>query len=146
MAKKKPKTELAKSWKTAVAAPSERLVGDLRRLIEQSRQQVAQAVNSATVWLYWNVGKRIREDVLGNQRAGYGEQIVSSLSAQLTAEYGRGFSRQNLFRMIRFAEVFPDGRSRQTDRAPTRLRCCMRGLSGPTTVRASGSRATRRAP
>ena len=33
---------------------------------------------------------------------------MSSLSAQLTAEYGRGFSRQNLFRMIQFAEVFPD--------------------------------------
>ena len=94
--------------KTAATGPPERLVGDLRRLIEQSRQQIAQTVNSAIVWLYWNIGKRIREDILGNQRAGYGEQIVSSLSAQLTAEYGRGFSRQNLFRMIQFAEVFPD--------------------------------------
>ena len=108
MAKKKAKTNLTKAPKTAATVPSEGLVDDLRRLIEQSRQQVAQAVNSATVWLYWNIGKRIREDILGNQRAGYGEQIVSSLSAQLTAEYGRGFSRQNLFRMIQFAEVFPD--------------------------------------
>ncbi len=60
------------------------------------------------MWLYWNIGKRIREDVLKNKRADYGEQIVSALSAQLTAEYGRGFTRANLFHMIRFAEVFPD--------------------------------------
>jgi hypothetical protein len=41
-------------------------------------------------------------------RAEYGGQIVSALSKQLTAEYGRGFSRHNLFRMIQFAEAFPD--------------------------------------
>ena len=65
-------------------------------------------MNSAMVGLYWSIGNRIREDILHEQRAEYGEQIVPTLSAQLTAEYGRGFSRQNLFRMIRFAEVFPD--------------------------------------
>lgn len=58
--------------------------------------------------LYWQIGKRIREDVLQEQRAEYGEQIVSSLSHQLTAEYGRGFNRRNLFHMIKFAQVFPD--------------------------------------
>ena len=107
MAKKKPRRELTKEKKSA-AAPSKRLVKDLRGLIEDSRQQVAQAVNSALVWLYWNIGKRIREDVLHEQRAEYGEEIVSRLSTQLSAEYGRGFSRQNLFRMVRFAEVFSD--------------------------------------
>jgi hypothetical protein len=60
------------------------------------------------VALYWQIGKCIREDVLHEQRAEYGEQIVQTLSGQLTAEFGRGFSRQNLFRMLRFAEVFPD--------------------------------------
>ena len=33
---------------------------------------------------------------------------MSALSAQLTAEYGRGYDRRNLYHMIRFAEVFPD--------------------------------------
>jgi hypothetical protein len=47
-------------------------------------------------------------DVLQNKRAGYGEEIVSTLSAQLTAEYGRGFGRRNLFRMMQSAEYFPD--------------------------------------
>ncbi len=42
------------------------------------------------------------------QRAEYGEQIVSTLSKQLTVEYGRGFGRRNLFRMMQFAEFFPD--------------------------------------
>ncbi len=91
----------------ATTAPKQ-LIADLRRMIEESRQGVAQTVNTALVWLYWNIGKRIREDILKQKRAEYGEQIVSSLSRQLAAEYGRGFAARNLFRMIRFAEVFPD--------------------------------------
>ena len=89
-------------------AGARRLIDDLRRLIEKARQHVAQTVNAGLVTLYWHIGRRIRQEVLGQQRAAYGEQIVSSLGAQLTAEYGHGFNRRNLFRMIRFAEVFPD--------------------------------------
>ena len=48
------------------------------------------------------------EDVLQNERADNGKEIVQTLSAQLTQEFGRGFGRRNLFRMIRFAEVFPE--------------------------------------
>lgn len=93
---------------SAPAASSERLLADVRGLIEAARQHVAQAVNAGLVTLYWHVGKRIRQEILGEERAAYGEQIVSALSTQLTAEYGRGFNRRSLFRMIRFAEVFPD--------------------------------------
>jgi len=60
------------------------------------------------VILYWHIGARIRRDVLREARAEYGEKIVSTLSRQLTATYGPGFSRQNLFHMIRFAEAWPD--------------------------------------
>jgi len=81
---------------------------DVRKLIAAARQNVAQAVNASLVTLYWHIGNRIRQEVLGAGRAAYGEQIVNSLSAQLTAEYGRGFDRRNLFHMIRFAEAFPD--------------------------------------
>ncbi len=84
------------------------LLGDVRSLIEQARSDVARSVNSALVMLYWQVGKRIRDDVLKKKRAAYGEEIVSALGTQLTAEYGRGYSRRNLSRMMRFAEVFPD--------------------------------------
>jgi uncharacterized protein DUF1016 len=90
------------------AVAADRLLGDVRALIEAAREQTARAVNSALVGLYWHIGKRIRQDVLGGKRAEYGQRIVSALATQLTAEYGRGFDRRNLFHMIRFAEVFPD--------------------------------------
>ena len=84
------------------------LLSDLRNLISQVHATVARSVNSAQVMLYWEVGRRIGQDLLGSERAAYGEQIVSTVSKQLTAEFGRGFSKQNLARMIRFAEVFPN--------------------------------------
>src|SRR5947209_11234586 len=84
-----------------------RLLGDVRGLIETARTRTAQVVNACMVALYWSIGERIRRDVLKKKRAEYGEQIVSALSAQLSAEYGRGFSRRNLFNMIRLAEVYP---------------------------------------
>lgn len=58
--------------------------------------------------LYWRIGKRIREDVLGSKRAGYGEEIVATLSRQLVGRYGRGFEAKNLRRMVQFAEAFPE--------------------------------------
>ena len=84
------------------------LLKDLRELIAEARQDVARQVNSALVLLYWRVGKRIRQDILKEKRAGYGEQIVSAVSRELAAEFGQGFSTRNLWHMIRFAEVFPD--------------------------------------
>ena len=54
------------------------------------------------------MGQRIHKDILEEKRADYGEKIVSTLSAQLVEEFGEGFARRNLFRMIRFVEVFPD--------------------------------------
>ncbi|MGA2318330.1 MAG: DUF1016 N-terminal domain-containing protein [Thermodesulfobacteriota bacterium] len=65
-------------------------------------------MNSALVLLYWRVGKRIRQDILKEKRAGYGEQIVSAVSRELAAEFGQGFSEKNLWHMIRFVEVFPE--------------------------------------
>jgi len=90
------------------AIAGDRLLGDIRALIEAAREQTARAVNSALVGLYWNIGTRIREDVLKNKRAGYGAEIVSALARELTLEYGRGFSEKSLWHMLRFAEVFPD--------------------------------------
>ena len=84
------------------------LLGELRGLIEQARQQVAYAANSALTLLYWRVGERIRREVLKEGRAEYREQIVSTLSTQLEPEYGQGFGLRSLRRMVQFAEVFPD--------------------------------------
>jgi predicted nuclease of restriction endonuclease-like (RecB) superfamily len=84
------------------------LLQDLQTLIADARQNVALAVNSALVILYWKVGQRIRLDILKEKRAEYGKEILPTLSTQLVTEFGNGFSEKNLRRMVQFAEVFPD--------------------------------------
>ena len=86
----------------------ESLITDLRTLINEARNKVALIINTEITLLYWHIGKRINEEVLGNQRAEYGKQIVSTVSTQLTKEYGRGFELRNLRRMMQFAQLFPD--------------------------------------
>jgi predicted nuclease of restriction endonuclease-like (RecB) superfamily len=85
-----------------------KLVDELRSLIEANRAGVARAVNSAIVILYWEVGRRIRTEVLRSRRAAYGQEILSTVSKELVASYGNGFSVPNLSRMMRLAELFPD--------------------------------------
>lgn len=87
-----------------------KLLGEIRSLIEISRQKAALSVNRELVILYWEIGDRVRKNIIGKDRADYGRHIVQTLSGKLTEEYGRGFSRSNLFNMIRFAEVFPDNK------------------------------------
>ncbi len=77
-------------------------------MILEARETVAVTVNSTLTMLYWRIGKRIQQEVLKGERAKYGKQIVNALSAQLSLEFGKGFSKRNLFHMIRFAQVFPD--------------------------------------
>jgi predicted nuclease of restriction endonuclease-like (RecB) superfamily len=89
------------------SAEEVKLLTDLRLMIEQAREQVAQSVNTGLVMLYWNVGRRIGQDILKEQRAEYGQRIVVTVSRQLAAEFGPGFSKPNLLNMIRFVEVFP---------------------------------------
>jgi predicted nuclease of restriction endonuclease-like (RecB) superfamily len=84
------------------------LLTDVRELIEAARARVAVSVSSGMVMLYWQVGTRIRKDVLHEERAAYGERIVPTVSARLVPEYGSGFSEKNLRRMIQFAELYPD--------------------------------------
>lgn len=100
-----------KAVRPADAAPdADKLLGDLRTIIENGRSAVARAVNAGMVLLYWSVGDRIRREILGERRARYGEEIVQTLSAQLTEEYGKGYSRYALSRMIHLSERFPDQR------------------------------------
>ena len=84
------------------------LLGDIRELIEETRSAVATAVNVGLTMLCWRIGKRINEEILEGKRAGYGEEIVSTLSRQLSVEYRSGFAAKNLRHMMKFAETFPD--------------------------------------
>ena len=90
-------------------AASQSLIQDLRQIIDQSRCHVAATANYALTTMYWHIGERINRDVLGNERAQYGKQIVASVSRQLQAEYGKkGFEERTIRRMMQFAQMFPD--------------------------------------
>jgi hypothetical protein len=65
-------------------------------------------INATMTMLYWQIGKRINEEVLQDKRAEYGKQIVISLARQLQAEYGSGWSEKQLRHCLRFADIFPD--------------------------------------
>ena len=57
----------------------------------------------------WLIGKRIAEEALeGNDRAGYGAEIISSLSTKLTAQYGKGYTKTNLYNFVSFYEYYPE--------------------------------------
>jgi predicted nuclease of restriction endonuclease-like (RecB) superfamily len=105
MAKVKKQELPAKAKKADVEA---QLLNDVASIIEESKQFVAQTVNSTLSLLYWRIGKRISAETLLSKRAGYGEHIVASVARQLAATYGNSFTEKNIRRMIQFAEVFPD--------------------------------------
>ena len=84
------------------------LLADIKLLIEESKQRVAVTVNAELTLLYWTIGKRINQEILGNERPEYGNQVVKSLSDILTEQYGNGWSIRQLYHCIKVAEVFPD--------------------------------------
>ncbi len=85
------------------------LISDLRQIIDEARSHVAATANYELTMMYWHIGERINRDVLGNERATYGEQIVTQVATQLQAIYGsRGFEVRNIRRMIQFASLFPE--------------------------------------
>ena len=82
---------------------------EIKKIIDSAKQEVAVQVNSTMTALYWEIGNKINQNLLKDQRAEYGKQIVSQLSVQLQSEYGtNSFSEKNIRRMMQFATVFPD--------------------------------------
>ncbi|MFZ1289927.1 MAG: PDDEXK nuclease domain-containing protein [Melioribacteraceae bacterium] len=75
-------------------------------IIENSRKKVAVTVNSELTILYWNIGKKITDEVLLNKRADYGKNTISELSNELVNIYGKGFSKRNLHYFIKFYELY----------------------------------------
>jgi predicted nuclease of restriction endonuclease-like (RecB) superfamily len=84
------------------------LVQELALLIEESKSHVARVANSSLTLLFWQIGKRINDEILKNERAAYGKQIYATVSAQLEIKYGRNFVEKNVRRMVRFYEEFSD--------------------------------------
>lgn len=84
------------------------LVGEVKALIENSKNNISVTVNATITILYWQVGKRIKSEILQDQRAEYGKRIIKNLSDQLLVEYGEGWGEKQLRQCLQFAEVFTD--------------------------------------
>ncbi len=69
--------------------PTAALLAELRGMIAEARDQVAQAANAALTTLYWRIGHRLHRDILREKRADYGKRIVASLGRHLTPEFQR---------------------------------------------------------
>ena len=96
------KRSVSKTTATALAGYDTILAG-LVDLLEGARRISARAVNAVMTASYWEVGRRIVEfEQGGKKRAEYGEMLLERLSADLTAKFGRGFSRQNLHKYRQF--------------------------------------------
>ena len=83
--------------KQIIVKNEEQLFDAISRLIDESRRQVAKAVNTAMVYTYYGVGQYIVEfEQGGKERAAYGKEVLKRLSARLTEKYGKGWSVDNL--------------------------------------------------
>lgn len=85
------------------------LFGRIVSILEQAQSNVVRAVNTNMVLAYWLIGREIVLQLQGGEeRAAYGKQVVETLSARLTEQYGKGFSAQTLWKFRLFYQAFSD--------------------------------------
>ena len=85
------------------------IIQDMRHIIEISRNDAYRAVNMVLLQRNWLIGYRISEEGFrGAERAEYGAKIIAQLSRTLTAEYGKGFTKTNLYSFYSFYKEYPD--------------------------------------
>ncbi|MDE5791466.1 MAG: PDDEXK nuclease domain-containing protein [Muribaculaceae bacterium] len=82
------------------------LYEDVCHIIEEVRYRIAVHINSEASLMNWNVGNRIKEDILLNTRAPYGKKILKRLADKLTAHFGTGWGYQKLQHCVRAAYTF----------------------------------------
>jgi DUF1016 N-terminal domain len=94
---------ISKTKRSAPESGYTGLLASVSELLEQARKQSARSVNAILTATYWEVGRRIVEyEQRGEQRAEYGEALLKKLAADLSARFGRGYSRQNIQQMRQF--------------------------------------------
>jgi predicted nuclease of restriction endonuclease-like (RecB) superfamily len=105
----------------------ERLLGDLRALIQSARQKALRAVDLVQVRTCWEVGRHIVEfEQGGAARAEYGARLLPHLAERLTSEFGKGFDERNLRHMRAFFRVFPIWDAVRTELSWTHYRALLR--------------------
>lgn len=85
---------------------TQELYQQIRQILDSAKQSAIVQVNQTLVLAYWNVGKVIKNEIVNGERAKYGEQTIQNTATRLVQEYGGGFSKRNLFRMVEFYEKF----------------------------------------
>ena len=84
------------------------LYRQVREILAAARNRAWQAVNTAMVEAYWDVGRVIvEEEQAGREKADYGKRIIEGLSQRLREEFGKGYDRSNLFHMRAFFLAYP---------------------------------------
>jgi len=76
------------------------LINDLRQIIDSARSHVAATANYELTAMYWHIGNRINSEVLGNERAEYGQQIVSQVATQLQEDFTELPSKEILLHQL----------------------------------------------
>ena len=90
-----------KNTKQLIVAPS--LVNDIKTIISNARVNITKKINSELLLTYWQIGKLVADNEKKNSfNEQTARQVILTLSAQLTKELGKGFSRSNLFNMSKF--------------------------------------------
>lgn len=84
------------------------IFSDISTMICDTKNEVMLRVNTSIITLYWNIGKKLSEEVLQGEKADYGKNIIGDLSERLTAEYGKGFEKSSVFKMVKFYQKFPE--------------------------------------
>lgn len=85
------------------------ILKDVSTIIDSAKNYAYQAVNKALVERNWLIGYRISiEELKGKNRADYGQEIIKNLSKKLTAKYGKGFTKTNLYSFVSFYNMFPN--------------------------------------
>ena len=83
-------------------------IQEIKQILTQARQKTYQAINSVMIEAYWNIGKRIvQEEQQGQDRATYGKEIIKNIAAELSAEFGKGYSTRTLWEIRQFYVYFP---------------------------------------
>lgn len=100
------------------------IYNNIRETLAKARQKVYTAINTTMVDAYWEIGRQIEEAV--GDRAEYGKGLLQYLSAQLTAEFGKGFAVVNLRNMRQFYQAFPIRYSLRSELSWTHYRLLMR--------------------
>jgi len=84
------------------------LYNNIKNIIDTSKEQAIVQVNNTMILSYWKIGERLKKEILKDKRATYGKEVVKKISEKLTLEYGRGYSKASLLRIIQVYTVFSD--------------------------------------